>query len=367
MKRYIKYVLVAAVAAVCATSCSTGGWSVTGKFGGVAGKSVKLESADNGRWIAIDSATITDDGTFAFKQERADYADIYRLTVENRSVYFPIDSIEHITIVADFANLDKTTRIAGSPSAETMQAVNERISQALGNNGLLTAEADSLLKRDIAEMLQNDWGSIVAYYTINKTIGEAPLFNPANKFDRSIINAVANSFCIAKPNDPRSELLKNTVLTHRRNYDAAPTASPTPIYVEEVPFMEIELLDKEGKKRSLTEEWGKGKLIVLNFTVYDAPESPAFNAQLSKVYDEFAKRGMEIYQVVCDDDEYLWRQGAKNIPWISVYNAPTDLASVLLRYNVGALPTTFVIDSKGDNIERVDNIEDLRSVVNRLI
>ena len=53
---------------------------------------------------------------------------------------------------------------------------------------------------------------------------------------------------------------------------------------------------------------------------------------------------------------------AENIPWTAVYCSSND-AEQLMRYNVTALPTTFVIDASGEKIERVDDITKLDAIV----
>lgn len=351
--------LIAALALplmLAACSGKTEKWGVNGKIDGAEGRMAYLESVNNGYWSAIDSVEVASDATFAFEQPRAEYPDIYRLTIDGRSVYFPIDSTETVNVAASLDGLDNSSVISGSVSADLMQKVNDRIAGALAASGnAAAAVADIQLKRDLAEMLQSNWGGIVAYYAINKTVGDQPLFDPASSFDRRVITAVANNI---DESDPRANMLKNRSITNQNLY-----GSNRSIVVEETLFPEISLRDKDGNNRSLTEEWEKGKVMVLNFTVYGADESPAFNVILSEAYEKFKNSGMEIYQVVCDNDEYLWLNAAKNIPWISVYNAPAQAAQVLSRYNVGSVPTTFVISRDGQKIERVDDISKLQNVL----
>lgn len=107
--------------------------------------------------------------------------------------------------------------------------------------------------------------------------------------------------------------------------------------------------------------------MILNFTAYSAPESPAINVELAKVYDANKGRGLQIYQVGFDSDEYLWRQSAKNIPWIAVYNPADASVKTLVDFNVGALPATFIINRNGDLVERVTDLSELSSAVARYL
>lgn len=351
--RLISAVSLPLMLAACSDKADN--WGVEGKIDGAEGKIVYLESVNNGHWSAIDSVEIASDATFAFEKPRAEFSDIYRLTVDGRSLYFPIDSTETVNVAATLVGFDTSSTISGSSSADLMQKVNRRIDSAVAAGSAISAISDTLLKRDLAEMLQANWGGIVAYYTINKTVGNLPLFDPARSFDRRVINAVANNFASS---DPRANMLRNRSLANQNLY-----GSTRSIVVEEMLFPEISLRDKEGNTRSLKEEWEKGKVMVVNFTIYGVDESPTFNLVLSDAYNKYKDRGMEIYQVVCDNDEYLWLNAAKNIPWISVYNAPAQAASVLSRYNVVSVPTTFVISRDGQKIERVEDISTLQNVL----
>ncbi len=353
----MKPIVYAISAAALLSACSGAErWKVEGKIDGAEDKVMYLESVNNGLWSVIDSVALAADGKFALEADRAMYPDVYRLSIDGRSIYFPIDSTETVTVAAAMADFDTAYTLSGSTSADMMNEVNARINKALAEGSDIAG--DSLLKRDIAGILQRDWGSIVAYYAINKSVGTTPLFDPALKFDRRIINAVANNYA-NNPDDPRAGMLRKATLNNRMLYEGAKKE----MAVSEMLFPEIELKDKTGTPRSLTAEWEKGRVMVLNFTLYGAKESPAFNIALAEVYDRYKDQGLEIYQVVCDDDEYLWLNSAKNIPWISVYNAPSKAANALLRYNVGAVPTTFIISRDGQTLERVENLSDLKQAV----
>lgn len=68
-----------------------------------------------------------------------------------------------------------------------------------------------------------------------------------------------------------------------------------------------------------------------------------------------------------DEDEYAWKQAAKNLPWITVYNSVADGGKVLRQYNVAQVPTTFVFNREGELVERVLDIADLDSAVAKVM
>ncbi len=344
------------------SSCSSGDkWHVKATVDGAEGKTALLEVSDNGRWHIIDSVKIDNGGKFEFGVKRYAYPDIYRLSIDSRSVYFPIDSTETVTVTADYADMERNSTISGSNSADLMQKINAKIAEALAGASAKDVVNDAALKRSLAEMIQHDWSGITAYYLINKTIGSEHLYNPAISFDRSIIAAVANAYLNAKPDDPRTGLLENLAVSNRRAYTPG-----TPVNAVEIYFPEIILKDYNSNEQSLSELWDKSKVTVLNFTAYTAEESPAFQLVLGEVYKKYHDKGLNIYQVCCDPEEYRWRMAAENIPWTAVYCSGND-AEQLLRYNVTALPTTFVIDGSGEHLERVEDISKLDSIVSKYL
>ncbi|MDE6651333.1 MAG: thioredoxin family protein, partial [Paramuribaculum sp.] len=118
----------------------------------------------------------------------------------------------------------------------------------------------------------------------------------------------------------------------------------------------------KGVKHSLNKVAEDNKVVLLSFTVYGAEASPAYNILLNKVYDNYSKSGLEIYQVSLDEDEYLWKQSAKNLPWITVYNSPADGVQALNNYNIQVLPTTYLIVN-GELVERIADPAQINQIV----
>lgn len=81
------------------------------------------------------------------------------------------------------------------------------------------------------------------------------------------------------------------------------------------------------------------------------------------MYEKYHPQGLEIYQVSVDENEYAWKQTAKNLPWVTVLNNVAEGGKVLQQYNVGSLPTTFVFNRNGELVQRVLDIADLDSAV----
>lgn len=345
----------AAIALMAMASCADSGrWSVSGNITDAPGALLTLERSYNGVWNVVDSARLDDKGKFKFAQDPAGYPDIYRLTVDGRSVYFPIDSIDHITIQASAPTMATDATVSGSESADMMMQVNSLINEKVAAVGM-KALNDSVLKRSLSDLVLADQNGIIAYYIVNKEISGQPFFNLNDRADLRVVGAVANAFTARRPNDPRTRYIQSRYLAARRAI-SAPTAPTQTLQATEVGFPEIELNDINGHPVKLSSVAGKGRPVVLNFTAYGLETSPAINLALANAYKA---GGVEIYQISFDGDEFMWREAARNIPWVAVHNSPKDGDRVLRNYNVGGLPVTFIINSQGQLVERVANLADL--------
>lgn len=355
-------IAIAATTALC--GCSEKKWHAEGTLTGAENSDIVVE-APNGRggWYAIDTVKTDKAGNFKIAGLPVGHPEVFRITYDGQSAYFPIDSLDNVHISGTTADFATAYTVSGTESADKLQKVNELINQAIKEKGFDAVAYDPDLKRQLAESVLRDPAGAVAYYTIFRKVGKMPLFDPTQKSDLRIIGAVATAFNTSRPADPRTKFLETYYISSRRNLG---TAAPTDTLVAlEIKLPEISLLDKKGVRRSLNEVASEGKVVVLNFTSYAAEASPAFNLELAKVYTANQPNGLEVYQVAFDDDEFLWRQAAQNLPWITVYNSPADGDVALRSYNVGALPATFIINRKGELVERVPDVSHLASAVSR--
>ncbi|MCM1163887.1 MAG: AhpC/TSA family protein [Muribaculaceae bacterium] len=363
----MKQIFTAAAAALCALciSCSSDSdkWGVKGTISGLSETdAIILEGNNQGYWYFIDSIKADKDGRFAYSHAPLGYPDIYRLRVADKSIYFPIDSIETVTVNASMPDITTSYTLSGTPQAENLARVDSMIAASAAQLGSQSVATDMTLKRQLGQMLLADPAGIVTYYIISKSIDGRPLFNPADRMDNRYIGAVANAFNERRPNDPRTNYLKNLFISNRKSS----STSEKTLQANLVGAFNIELYDNKGVKHSLLDLSKQGKVALLSFTAYGAEWSPAFNVELNKLYQKYKDSGFEIYQVSLDDNEYAWKEAAKNLPWITVLNDISN-RKALNDYNVTVLPTTFVINRNGEIVERVLSVEDLdRAVVAHL-
>lgn len=340
-------------------ACGEPSFNVDGMISDGAGKSVVLEKADfSGRWIAIDSAHTSSDGSFYFKTPAPDAPEIFRLALDGKYIYFPVDSTETIKVSAAASAFDTEFNIDGSENARMLEKFEKRI--IAFPVSATDAETKNFKRSIYTDFIQPLGASVVSYYILTKTHDGKPLFDPGNDDDTPYYAAVATAFRQFSPQDPRTRLLENVSLENlrRRNANAG---RQRVVNAEEIKFFDISLPDPTGSERRLSETVGKGKTVVLVFSLMNHPESPAVNKQLHDIY---ASGRADIYQVSLDADRYSWREAAANLPWTSVFDA-NGISGAVTDYNVRNLPVFFIIDRTGSLADRADDFRQLESKLSK--
>lgn len=341
------------------------GWEVKGDVYGAEGEKMALESYNNGNWYVVDSVQVDHRGQFAYASpEAAHYPEIFRLTLGDRSIYFPVDSVDHIRLTTSKDDFGTSYQLSGTADATSVAGIDSMILAETKTRGNEAVIADKEFKKRLLKRALESPTVVTAYYLVNKSLGGKPLFDLADRSDLRFYGAVAQRFATERPDDSRGEYLKNRFLAGQR---ALRPAQVTEFEAEETGLFDIVRYDAKGNKQSLAEMAGKGGVTVLSFTAYGMETSPAYNVILNGIYEKYKANGLKIYQIAFDADETAWRNTARNLPWTAVWNSTTDGNEVLARYNVAVLPTTFVIDRSGALAARVTDPEKIEAEVSRHI
>lgn len=355
------YSFIAALATVALAACTgSNEWTLRGTItdAGTDAK-VYLEAPTMAGWAVTDSASVDAHGAFLISQPAPATPEVYRLRYDNREIYFPIDSVETVSLQTTASGFGSDFDLTGSPRADRMTQLNNLVNRYFEAD---TATRQSI-KQQLAEFILTDPADIISYYLVQKRHNGQPVLDPTNKADIRLIGAVANAYDQARPNDPRTIYLRRLFLSNRTVSGAAPSVE---IPVDEINYFDIDLIDRNGKHNKLSDAVKANRAVVLSFTAYSAENSPALNLELNKIYEQYHPKGVEIYQVAVDPDELTWRQSAVNLPWITVYQSPSSPASNLTNYNVQAIPSTFVIVN-GDITARTATADELRAALNRAL
>lgn len=352
-----KLFMAACAAALLASCNGEPKFKVTGQIDGADNQSVILAKSDfHGRWIAVDSTRTNGKGEFAIKSDAPASAEIYRLSLGEKFIYFPIDSTENITINSSAENFGTDFTVEGSETAVNMASFEKELQKLDTKNPEKVAQ----FKKDVFnKYLRESRGSIIGYYVLTKIVDGKPLYDASDLTDARYYAAVATSFDQFRPNDPHAGMLRQISLEAMRHHNSG-SGKQRVIEAEEVGLLDIDLQNELGKNVKLSELTGKGKKVVVIFSMMTAEDSPALNLALSDIYN--SKGGtVDYYHVSFDGDQYAWRDAAKNLKWTTVIDPAGMTSNALRQYNVGVLPTFFIYDASGSLTDRAQTIQELKS------
>lgn len=207
-----------------------------------------------------------------------------------------------------------------------------------------------------------------AYFALFQKLNNYLIFDPLNsKDDIKCFAAVATSLNNYYPHADRSKNLYNIVIKGMKN-----TRTPQQKVLElpeevisETGIIDISLRDMKGNTHKLSDL--KGKVVLLDFTIYQSAASAPHNFLLNDLYTKYKDQGLVIYQVSLDADEHFWKTTADNLPWISVRDANGIYSNVAAMYNVKEVPSLFLINRNSELSARGETIKDLDAAVKALL
>ena len=373
-----------AVAALAIASCSEKKFHVEGSISNAKDSLLLLENVGIEEITVVDSVRLDEDGTFSFSGDAQEAPEFYRLRIAGQIINVSIDSTETVTVKAQYPQMATEYEVSGSDNCQKIKELAlkqidlRQRAIAINDNEELTVQAtnDSIMglirtyKDDIKKnYIYAEPGKSYAYFALFQTLGDMLLFNPrADREDIKAFAAVATSWDANYPNSARGANLHNIAIEGMNNIrinDAARAQSIDASKVTTAGIIDITLPDNKGKQRSLSEL--KGNVVLLDFHVFAAEQSPARILQLREIYNKYHAQGFEVYQVSLDPDEHFWKQQTAALPWVSVRDADGVNSQRLMLYNVQSIPDFFLIDRGNNIVTRAANIKDLEAEIKKLL
>jgi peroxiredoxin len=376
------------LAGLCALSaCESGGkkFKVKGDFVSADGKTLYFEKRDLAGIQMLDSAKLKEKGSFSFSASAPENPEFYQLRIDDQAAVFVVDSTETLQVKADADQFIQSFIVEESPVNDQIRQVNEQQHVVAQKIRELDAahrgkEIDDLAylngvestlatyKSFASKLILGNPSSAAAYYALFQKVDNYLIFDPYSRQDFSMFGAVGTSWNQFYPETPRTKHLYNftmAALKSRRKQEQQEALLQNLPIQESNSLPDIELPDVRNEK--IARSSLKGKVVVLDFTVYKSEFSPEHNLALNKIYAAQKSKGLEIYQISFDSDEHFWKNAALNVPWIAVRDPQTVYSSLLGLYNLRNLPTAFVLNRNGDVVARVEDFSKLQAELNKVL
>lgn len=384
----MKKIVVMAFAMAALSACdSEPKFKVEGEVTGAEGKMLYLEASALEGIVPLDSVKLNAGGAYTFKEARPESPEFYRLRVEDKIINFSVDSTETVRINAGYDNFATDYTVEGSPSSEKIKELSlkqlqlqnkvDELYRAMQAHSIavdvfqdsLTAMVKRYKDEVKSRYIFAAPNTAAAYFALFQKVNNYLIFDPLNsRDDIKCFAAVATSLNNYYPHANRSKNLYNIVIKGMKNTRTPQQQTlelPEQVQVSETGVIDINLRDLKGNAHKLTDL--KGKVVIVDFTVYQSAVSASHNYMLRDLYDKYASRGLEIYQVSLDADEHYWKTTADNLPWICVRDANGVYSSVAAAYNVQNLPTLFLVNRNNELSARGETIKDLDAAVQKLL
>lgn len=378
----IKNTWLLAAAALMLTACGDKQFRVEGTIENAADSTLYFENVSLTGPVTVDSVKLGSDGAFSFHTEAAEAPEFYRLRIAGQIINVPADSTETVTVKARYPEMSWKYDIAGSESAKKVQelayrqiALQNRCIQISQSPALSASQsADSIegvieaYKREIRERyIVAAPMKAYAYFALFQAVGDRLVFDPrSSKDDIKMFAAVATSWDTFYPEAERGKNLHNIAIEGMRTQRLVAqrrqglTVDASKVNVTSV--IDLALLDNRGTLRRLSSL--KGRVVLLDFHTFEAGASTKRIMNLRSLWAKYHAQGLEIYQVAEGSNEHYWKTAVAALPWVSVFDEDGSAAAT---YNVGQLPTFFLLDRQCAPYKRDAQIQDLEAEIQTLL
>lgn len=380
--------ILSAAIVVCA-SCSEGKYHVEGTITEAEDSVLYFEHISLNGPVVLDQTTLKADGTFHFSQKAADAPEFYRLRIANRFINLAADSTETVTVKAAYPTMNSQYTVEGSYDCQKikeltllqMQLQNQiqgiardpMLNMATATQAVdsaITAYKDSVKRNYIFAEPMKAYAYFALFQTLNIGGGQGVLiFNPnASEDDLRVYGAVATSWDTYFPHAERGQNLHNIAIQGMKDLRIIRNRQNQTIDLSQVDVsntVDIALPDNKGKTARLSDL--KGKVVLLDFHLFGSDNSTERIMALREVYNKYHAQGFEIYQIGYDANEHFWKTQTAALPWVCVYDAEGLGSLNLMRYNVQAIPTFFLVKRDNTIHKRDAQIEDLEKEIKSLL
>lgn len=371
-----------------AVSCSNKKFEVSGNITDAKDSLLYFENMSLNGPVVVDSTKLDADGNFSFAVDAPSAPEFYRLRIAGQIINVAADSTEHVTIKAAYPTMASQYEVSGSDECSKIKelAIGQMALQASINNIVRNTNLNDDVMRDSIRVILAQYKEGVknnyifkepmkayAYFALFQTIAlgyeNVLVFNPrSNEDDVKVFAAVATSWDTYYPKAERGQNLHNIAIEGLKNIrimKAEQQQTVDPSKVEYTGVIDIALPDNKGNIRKLSSL--KGKVVMLDFHLFETKESTARIMQLRELYNKYHAQGFEIYQVSIDPDEHFWKTSVAALPWICVHSDDGLNAAELGMYNVKDIPTYFLIDKNNVLQKRDVQIKDIDAEIKALL
>jgi len=376
MSRFSKVLIIMAAAVMAACTPSA---KINGTIESAPSTEVIVKLLDVNRYEILDTVSTDASGRFSYKVEieKGQPEFVYLFRNDTKIASLLLEAGDNVSVSAD--TLGNYT-VEGSEESQKLAQVEKDYAAAIGRLSSIAAKMDNASDKELAELRRaigkeyvDYYRSRVLYILQNSTsLTAVPVLYQNFGADLPVFSQTTDAIHFVNVSDslatvyPDSKYVKALRKEAERRFGFLELESAI-MNAQEVGYPDIELPDIKGEKVKLSEV--DSKVIMIYFWSAADASQKMFNLDVLKsLYDDYNGRGFEIYQVALDPDKTGWAQVVKqqSLPWINVCDIRGADSPYVMTYNIGSLPSVFII-SDGELVDgQVVDEKSLRKLLDRL-
>jgi peroxiredoxin len=318
--------------------------------------------------VTVDSAIVSEDGTFEFKR-KVNFPSFYLLKInQNNFLTMLIQPGEKIKMTSHFDSLNYPVAVIGSTGTKLLADFNRNLLKTTNKIRKLSAIHDKNLDRpDLAFVIDsldnlangylNEMNSYARKYiddNITSLVSMIALYSQVapnvyvlnSERDLSYFKKVDSSLFQKYPEYEPVIDLHNQVKEMVAFYDSKKIVSEASGEKMEAP--EITLPDPEGDTIKLSST--RGSYVLLDFWASWCSPCRMENPNLLRAYNMYHSRGFQIYQVSLDKTKEAWEKGIRDDKlekWVHVSDIKYWNSIVVPLYKIESIPANYLLDKDG--------------------
>lgn len=360
----MKRLILILVAGVLMCGCQSDSVKISGRLLGMSSRMVYVEKVTGGETKLLDSVTLSATGDYKFTIENVGKTPThYNIVYHGERIPLLITGGERITLNTVGSPLRSYT-VEGSDESELLSEFNRFYIEGMGRltsileeySGSTISDNQKIammqkytqeyrtIKREQLRFIIENKSKIAAVIALYQRMpNEKYLFS--NRDDIIYFRTVADAIEESYPTSPFLPTLRTDIARMEARKSLASQ-------IKEAGYPDFELPDMYGKSIRLSSL--TGKVVLLAFWSAESGRMNNLNAEFKELYERFAVRGFEIYQVGIENSKAVWINAVQEqrLPWISVGDLRGELSPILGMYNIKTLPANFLIDREGNIVAK---------------
>lgn len=368
--------LFACVAAILTVASCSNVANVDVQIEGLPSTEVVVKQLDLNKNTVLDTLVTDHFGKISFKVEleegQPDF--IYVFKGDEKLVSLLLQAGDNVSVKADASG---NYTVTGSPESEKLAQVEKDYAAAVTKMETLAASFDGASSQEAEAIRKSVTSEYVSYYRSrvryvmenSKSLTVIPVFYQVLGGNLSVFGQPTDAIHFMNVSDSLATVYPDSkyVKALRKQAEARKGQMELMARLEsadEIGFPDISLPDIKGEKVRLSDL--DAKVIMVQFwTATEAAQKMLNIDVLKPLYEEFHKKGFEIYQVALDPDKTLWASVVREqkLPWISVCDGLGAKSPYMLLYNLPGLPATYII-SNGELVDgQIVDEKSLRNII----